>query len=171
MDGSVISPLVCWKMAGRHRNPSSCGSVGASCPDASGYKEYVTRCYTTTTKKQQQPRDIQFQIPGGVGRPSSYLFVGCQAGRVALGSSVHQEPSTRPEHKSQRCVKPDTSDIEDLGRGEVYLVARQELLVDNRMHCVVLGGDRLYAEVVRAEMNKMHIRNSLHETLFVFPPE
>ena len=111
-----------------------------------------------------QPRNIKFQIPGGVGRPSSYLFVGCQAGRVALGSSVHQELSTRPEHKSQRCVNPDISDIEDLGRGEVYLVARQELLVDNRMHCVVLGGDRLYAEVVRAEMNKMHIRNSLHET-------
>ena len=51
---------------------------------------------------------------------------------------------------------------------EVYLVARQELLVDNRMHCVVLGGDRLYAEVVRAEMNKMHIRNSLYMRRYLF---
>ena len=39
-----MSPLVCWKTRGRHRNPSSCGSVGASCPDASGYKESVTKC-------------------------------------------------------------------------------------------------------------------------------
>ena len=73
---------------------------------------------TKSPSRNVAPSSINLKPPGGVGRPSSYLFVGCQAGLVALGSSVHQELSTRPEHKSQRCVKPDISDIEDLGRGE-----------------------------------------------------
>ena len=57
-----MSPLVCWKTRGRHRNPSSCGSVGASCPDASGYKEYVTRCYTTTTNNNQGISNFKYLV-------------------------------------------------------------------------------------------------------------
>ena len=96
-----MSPQVWWKMAGRHRNPSSCGSDDASCPDASGYKEYVTRCCYTTTKTTKVSEYVFVLIPGGVVQLSSYLFVGCQTGLPALRSSVHRVLSMRPEHQSQ----------------------------------------------------------------------
>ena len=51
---------------------------------------------TTTTNISEY---VFVLVPGGAVQPSSYLFVGCQTGHSALGSSVHRVLSMRPKHQ------------------------------------------------------------------------
>ena len=57
---------------------------------------------TKSPSRNVAPSSINVKPPGGVGRPSSYLSVGCPVvDHPALADSGRQGLSTRPEHQSE----------------------------------------------------------------------